>query len=56
MNAILGAGILGQAYAVAHSGWAVFVAMLVLMASCAWYAIFLLLQACEMTGELGGGH
>jgi hypothetical protein len=47
MNAILGSGILGQAYAMRHSGWAVFVASLVVMCGAAAYGAWLLLCCCE---------
>jgi len=49
-NCILGSGILGQAYAMRHSGVAVFVVSLLLMASVAAYGVWLLLCCCETTG------
>lgn len=49
-NCILGSGILGQAYAMRHSGWAVFVVSLLLMSSVAAYGAWLLLCCCETSG------
>ena len=44
MNAILGAGLLGQSYAASQSGYIIFPLVLLLMAVAAWYAAFLLLE------------
>ena len=50
MNAILGSGLLGQAFAAAQSGIGLYAGSLLVMAGCAFYAIVLLLLCCEMTG------
>jgi len=50
MNAILGSGILGLAYAVKSLGIVLYIAMLMVVAGLAFYAITLLLDMCELTG------
>lgn len=50
MNAILGSGILGLAYAVKSLGIVLYIAMLMMVAGLAFYAISLLLDMCELTG------
>ncbi|XP_042357356.1 probable sodium-coupled neutral amino acid transporter 6 [Plectropomus leopardus] len=59
MNAIMGSGILGLAYAMANTGIVGFCILLVLVSSLAAYSIHLLLTLCDQTGinsyeELGG--
>ncbi|XP_069571039.1 probable sodium-coupled neutral amino acid transporter 6 [Brachyistius frenatus] len=59
MNAIMGSGILGLAYAMASTGIVGFCILLVLVSSLAAYSIHLLLKLCDQTGinsyeELGG--
>ncbi|XP_076017746.1 putative sodium-coupled neutral amino acid transporter 6 [Genypterus blacodes] len=59
MNAIMGSGILGLAYAMASTGIIGFSILLVLVSSLASYSIHLLLKICDQTGvnsyeELGG--
>merc|ERR1739848_241748 len=50
MNAILGSGILGLAYAVKSLGLMLYIVMLIGVAGLAFYAITLLLDMCEITG------
>jgi len=50
MNAILGSGILGLAYAVKSLGIVLYIIMLMIVAGLAFYAITLLLDMCELTG------
>jgi len=50
MNAILGSGILGLAYAVKSLGIVLYIVMLMVVAGLAFYAISLLLDMCELTG------
>ncbi|XP_071961781.1 probable sodium-coupled neutral amino acid transporter 6 isoform X2 [Antedon mediterranea] len=50
MNAILGSGILGLAFAMASSGIILFSMLLVLVACLANYSISLLLRMCQTTG------
>ncbi|XP_017266623.1 probable sodium-coupled neutral amino acid transporter 6 [Kryptolebias marmoratus] len=50
MNAIMGSGILGLAYAMASTGIVGFCILLVLVASLAAYSIHLLLKLCDQTG------
>ncbi|XP_037550834.1 probable sodium-coupled neutral amino acid transporter 6 [Nematolebias whitei] len=50
MNAIMGSGILGLAYAMASTGIVGFSVLLVLVASLASYSIHLLLRLCDLTG------
>ncbi|XP_072221676.1 probable sodium-coupled neutral amino acid transporter 6 [Leuresthes tenuis] len=59
MNAIMGSGILGLAYAMASTGIVGFSILLVLVSSLAAYSIHLLLKLCDQTGinsyeDLGG--
>ncbi|KAM3871254.1 putative sodium-coupled neutral amino acid transporter 6 [Diretmus argenteus] len=59
MNAIMGSGILGLAYAMANTGIVGFCILLALVSSLAAYSIHLLLKLCDQTGitsyeELGG--
>ncbi|XP_042245393.1 probable sodium-coupled neutral amino acid transporter 6 [Thunnus maccoyii] len=59
MNAIMGSGILGLAYAMASTGIVGFCILLVLVSSLAAYSIHLLLKLCDHTGinsyeDLGG--
>ncbi|CAK6956977.1 probable sodium-coupled neutral amino acid transporter 6 [Scomber scombrus] len=59
MNAIMGSGILGLAYAMASTGIVGFCILLVLVSSLAAYSIHLLLKLCDQTGinsyeDLGG--
>ncbi|KAM4541921.1 putative sodium-coupled neutral amino acid transporter 6 isoform 2-T2 [Odontesthes bonariensis] len=59
MNAIMGSGILGLAYAMASTGIVGFSILLVLVSSLALYSIHLLLKLCDQTGinsyeDLGG--
>ncbi|XP_057715558.1 probable sodium-coupled neutral amino acid transporter 6 [Corythoichthys intestinalis] len=59
MNAIMGSGILGLAYAMASTGIVGFCILLILVSSLAAYSIHLLLKLCDLTGinsyeELGG--
>ncbi|XP_061599947.1 probable sodium-coupled neutral amino acid transporter 6 [Cololabis saira] len=59
MNAIMGSGILGLAYAMASTGIVGFGILLVLVSSLAAYSIHLLLKLCDQTGinsyeDLGG--
>lgn len=59
MNAIMGSGILGLAYAMAHTGIVGFCILLVVVSSLAAYSIHLLLKICDQTGinsyeDLGG--
>jgi sodium-coupled neutral amino acid transporter 3 len=51
MNAILGSGILGLAYAVKSLGILLYIIMLMVVAGLAFYAISLLLDMCEITGK-----
>ncbi|KAM9842205.1 putative sodium-coupled neutral amino acid transporter 6 [Aulostomus maculatus] len=50
MNAIMGSGILGLAYAMASTGIIGFCLLLVLVSSLAAYSIHLLLKLCDQTG------
>uniref|UniRef100_A0A3Q2QGR9 Solute carrier family 38 member 6 n=1 Tax=Fundulus heteroclitus TaxID=8078 RepID=A0A3Q2QGR9_FUNHE len=50
MNAIMGSGILGLAYAMASTGIVGFCILLVLVSSLASYSIHLLLKLCDQTG------
>ncbi|XP_056250411.1 probable sodium-coupled neutral amino acid transporter 6 [Seriola aureovittata] len=50
MNAIMGSGILGLAYAMANTGIVGFCILLVLVSSLAAYSIHLLLKLCDQTG------
>ncbi|KAA8582182.1 hypothetical protein FQN60_008922 [Etheostoma spectabile] len=50
MNAIMGSGILGLAYAMANTGIVFFCLLLVLVSSLAAYSIHLLLKLCDQTG------
>ncbi|KAM7403075.1 hypothetical protein PAMA_003821 [Pampus argenteus] len=50
MNAIMGSGILGLAYAMASTGIVSFCILLVLVSSLAAYSIHLLLKLCDQTG------
>ncbi|KAL6105627.1 slc38a6 [Pungitius sinensis] len=50
MNAIMGSGILGLAYAMANTGVLGFCILLVLVSSLSAYSIHLLLKLCEQTG------
>ncbi|XP_074548811.1 putative sodium-coupled neutral amino acid transporter 6 [Halichoeres trimaculatus] len=59
MNAIMGSGILGLAYAMASTGIVGFCILLVVVSSLAAYSIHLLLKLCDKTGinsyeDLGG--
>ncbi|XP_077586930.1 putative sodium-coupled neutral amino acid transporter 6 isoform X2 [Stigmatopora nigra] len=59
MNAIMGSGILGLAYAMASTGIVGFCILLILVSSLAAYSIHLLLKLCDLTGinsyeDLGG--
>ncbi|KAG8013365.1 putative sodium-coupled neutral amino acid transporter 6 [Nibea albiflora] len=59
MNAIMGSGILGLAYAMANTGIVGFCILLIVVSSLAAYSIHLLLKLCDQTGinsyeELGG--
>ncbi|RVE57227.1 hypothetical protein OJAV_G00214340 [Oryzias javanicus] len=59
MNAIMGSGILGLAYAMANTGIISFCLLLMLVACLAAYSIHLLLKLCDQTGvnsyeDLGG--
>uniref|UniRef100_A0A8C8DLF3 Solute carrier family 38 member 6 n=1 Tax=Oryzias sinensis TaxID=183150 RepID=A0A8C8DLF3_9TELE len=59
MNAIMGSGILGLAYAMANTGIISFCFLLMLVACLAAYSIHLLLKLCDQTGvnsyeDLGG--
>ncbi|KAM3595328.1 uncharacterized protein V6R79_021790 [Siganus canaliculatus] len=59
MNAIMGSGILGLAYAMASTGIVSFSILLILVSSLAAYSIHLLLTLCDQTGinsyeDLGG--
>ena len=49
-NAILGGGILGQAYAAKSAGWALFLLMQALMACAADFAILQLIEMCAAFG------
>ncbi|KAJ6658006.1 hypothetical protein lerEdw1_001665 [Lerista edwardsae] len=51
MNAIMGSGILGLAYAMAKTGIILFSVLLVIVAFFAVYSIFLLLSMCILTGK-----
>lgn len=51
MNAILGSGILGLAYAVKSLGILLYIVMLMGVAGMAFYAISLLLNMCQITGH-----
>uniref|UniRef100_A0A672ZPI1 Solute carrier family 38 member 6 n=1 Tax=Sphaeramia orbicularis TaxID=375764 RepID=A0A672ZPI1_9TELE len=51
MNAIMGSGILGLAYAMAHTGIIGFCILLVGVSCLAAYSIHLLLKICDQTGE-----
>merc|ERR1711953_606892 len=51
MNAILGSGILGLAYAVKSLGILLYIIMLMAVAGMAFYAITLLLNMCQITGH-----
>lgn len=50
MNAIMGSGILGLAYAMASTGIVGFCLLLILVSSLAAYSIHLLLKLCDQTG------
>ncbi|MED6241261.1 hypothetical protein ATANTOWER_005437 [Ataeniobius toweri] len=50
MNAVMGSGILGLAYAMASTGIVGFCILLVLVSSLAVYSIHLLLKLCDQTG------
>ncbi|XP_028837481.1 putative sodium-coupled neutral amino acid transporter 6 isoform X2 [Denticeps clupeoides] len=50
MNAIMGSGILGLAYAMANTGIIGFTLLLILVSSLAVYSIHLLLTLCDQTG------
>lgn len=50
MNAIMGSGILGLAYAMASTGIVGFCILLVVVSSLAAYSIHLLLKLCDQTG------
>lgn len=50
MNAIMGSGILGLAYAMANTGIIAFCILLMIVASLAAYSIHLLLKLCDQTG------
>ncbi|KAJ8341307.1 hypothetical protein SKAU_G00335980 [Synaphobranchus kaupii] len=50
MNAIMGSGILGLAYAMANTGILCFCLLLLLVSSLASYSIHLLLKLCDQTG------
>lgn len=50
MNAILGSGVLGQAYAARHAGIVPFLVLITAMAFAAEYGARLLLQCCEQVG------
>ncbi|XP_070776884.1 probable sodium-coupled neutral amino acid transporter 6 [Enoplosus armatus] len=50
MNAIMGSGILGLAYAMASTGIVGFCILLVIVSSLAAYSIHLLLKLCDQTG------
>ncbi|KAM8834107.1 putative sodium-coupled neutral amino acid transporter 6 isoform 1-T1 [Synchiropus picturatus] len=50
MNAIMGSGILGLAYAMANTGIIGFCILLVLVSTMAAYSIHLLLKLCDQTG------
>uniref|UniRef100_A0A8D3BW54 Solute carrier family 38 member 6 n=1 Tax=Scophthalmus maximus TaxID=52904 RepID=A0A8D3BW54_SCOMX len=59
MNAIMGSGILGLAYAMASTGIVGFCILLVLVSSLAAFSVHLLLKLCDQTGinsyeDLGG--
>ncbi|XP_027130960.1 putative sodium-coupled neutral amino acid transporter 6 isoform X2 [Larimichthys crocea] len=59
MNAIMGSGILGLAYAMANTGIVGFCILLIIVSSLAAYSIHLLLKLCDQTGinsyeDLGG--
>ncbi|XP_076605701.1 putative sodium-coupled neutral amino acid transporter 6 [Chaetodon auriga] len=59
MNAIMGSGILGLAYAMASTGIIGFCILLIIVSSLAAYSIHLLLKLCDQTGinsyeDLGG--
>ncbi|XP_059209378.1 probable sodium-coupled neutral amino acid transporter 6 [Centropristis striata] len=59
MNAIMGSGILGLAYAMANTGIVGFCILLVVVSTLAAYSIHLLLKLCDQTGinsyeDLGG--
>ncbi|XP_070836019.1 probable sodium-coupled neutral amino acid transporter 6 [Chaetodon trifascialis] len=59
MNAIMGSGILGLAYAMASTGIVGFCILLIIVSSLAAYSIHLLLKLCDQTGinsyeDLGG--
>uniref|UniRef100_A0A8D3E9M5 Solute carrier family 38 member 6 n=1 Tax=Scophthalmus maximus TaxID=52904 RepID=A0A8D3E9M5_SCOMX len=51
MNAIMGSGILGLAYAMASTGIVGFCILLVLVSSLAAFSVHLLLKLCDQTGE-----
>ncbi|XP_055087129.1 probable sodium-coupled neutral amino acid transporter 6 [Periophthalmus magnuspinnatus] len=50
MNAIMGSGILGLAYAMANTGIVGFCLLLMLVSSLAAYSVHLLLKLCDQTG------
>lgn len=50
MNAIMGSGILGLAYAMASTGIVGFCVLLVLVSTLAAYSVHLLLKLCDQTG------
>ncbi|KAK7904373.1 hypothetical protein WMY93_016980 [Mugilogobius chulae] len=50
MNAIMGSGILGLAYAMANTGIVGFCLLLVVVSSLASYSVHLLLKLCDQTG------
>uniref|UniRef100_A0A8C6ZSE9 Amino acid transporter transmembrane domain-containing protein n=1 Tax=Nothoprocta perdicaria TaxID=30464 RepID=A0A8C6ZSE9_NOTPE len=51
MNAIMGSGVLGLSYAMAHAGVVGFSILLLIVASLASYSVFLLLSMCIQTGK-----
>uniref|UniRef100_A0A3B3ZIZ4 Amino acid transporter transmembrane domain-containing protein n=1 Tax=Periophthalmus magnuspinnatus TaxID=409849 RepID=A0A3B3ZIZ4_9GOBI len=51
MNAIMGSGILGLAYAMANTGIVGFCLLLMLVSSLAAYSVHLLLKLCDQTGD-----
>uniref|UniRef100_A0A3B1IPZ0 Solute carrier family 38 member 6 n=1 Tax=Astyanax mexicanus TaxID=7994 RepID=A0A3B1IPZ0_ASTMX len=52
MNAIMGSGILGLAYAMANTGIVGFSVLLLLVSSLASYSIHILLTLCDQTGNI----
>ena len=51
MNAIMGSGILGLAYAARESGVVLFTLLMLMMVAFATYACILLLRMCTLTGK-----